>query len=196
MNFRKNLADAWRSYLTAPAHLSLVALLSLLLIPTIILTGPGMLLLCGAARAVRRGEKPGLATVKNAFAGFPDDYVIGIAYAFSVLVFVPTFIGWMIAAVILGPVFIIRSENAASRGAGIVETFREAASTCGAHPGDAVPAAFAIIALNLVAAFGGVIGLLVTLPVSALALVQLWEQWSGGTGGQRVEQVYDFRSSL
>ncbi len=193
VNFRDNLAQAWHAYRSQPVPLALFALLALVCLPTFILTGPGMLLLVGSARTVRSGGKPGIDTVKYAFSGMPDDYLIGMAYAGAVLTFVPTLVGWLVAIVLLGPVFIIRCET---RDTGIVESFRTAIARCLEHPGDTVPAAFAVISLNLVALFGGAVGLLITLPMSALALVQLWEQWSGRSGGSRVEQVYDFRSSV
>jgi len=193
VNFRDNLAEAWRAYRAQPLPLSLFALLALVCLPTLVLTGPGMLLLVASARTVRSGGRPGAETLKYAFSGMPDDYLIGLAYAGGVITFVPTVVGWLVAAVLLGPVFIIRAET---RDIGIVEAFRTAIATCLEHTSDTASAAFAVIAMNVVALFGGGVGLLITLPLSALALVQLWEQWSGRSGGTRVEQVYDFRSSV
>ncbi len=193
VNFRNNLAQAWRDYAANAVPLSLCALLGLLCLPTVILTGPGMLLITGAAYDVRTGRKPGSGTLRRAFQGFPDNYVIGMIYAFGVLAFLPTIVGWLFAIVLLGPVFLVRAERS---DLGILDSFREAMTRCFEHPGDTAQAAFAVITLNLVALFGGAVGLLVTLPLSALALLQLWEQWSGRSGGVRMEQVYDFRSSV
>ena len=193
VDFRNNLVEAWHAYRAHAGSLSLLGLAAIVCLPTVVLTGPGMLLLAGSARKVRGGHRPGVEMLREAFRGFPDDYVVGLAYATAVAAFIPTIIGWLLAMILLGPVFVHRAEH---RGAGILEGFRIAISTCLEHPSDTAIAAFSVISLNLIALFAGGIGLLVTLPMSALALVQLWEQWSGQSGGSSVSEVYDFRSSV